>query len=507
MTHPPPSSPQKLASAASPASAHSQINAASAAADNPDLLTTLRRQHAALRATSVTAEQRAQALDRLYARAMSAADTLLASLTSAAVAIPIPKSTRLQVRNTQQLLRVLADDYQPTSAALPTPPEEHLAYGQALWRSTHALAQHLLLSSLVAAPGAVGIWRQLHQVYADARTAGIADYADLSTDNATTTIHNIYFGAVLLGCAQPASLTSTEIAFVAAYLARHADAIELRNDGTAPDPASFWIDPRCDAPACACARKTAPPQTPVLLFSCGKLAARLAREIAELESGGRASELGLPELADTSAGLHVLRRLALYWGEPSKRRFPRRRQNYRALMHTGLGRLWRLFQENDPAVGEASNWMITNESPDGYAFMHVSGKIGGLAVGEIVAIRTESGTSWQVCIVRWALSENQEHLELGLQILATRAQPARLALAAKDDNPTLLSVLILPPIGALRTSEMLVIPASATRRLPAKLILVVEKGNIELREVRCHRVHEQNGKVAILSVEPDPLPR
>lgn len=30
----------------------------------------------------------------------------------------------------------------------------------------------------------------------------------------------------------------------------------------------------------------------------------------------------------------------------------------------------------------------------------------------------------KVCIIRWALSENQEHLELGLQILATDAVPA-----------------------------------------------------------------------------------
>lgn len=477
-------------------------------ADSAEQLAALHRQQAVWRANDTTAEQRALALDRFYARAMGAADALLTSLTRTAIAIPIPKSARLQVRNVQQFLRVLAEDYQPGADAFPTPHGELGPHDQALWRGMRALAQHLLLSSLIAAPGAVGVWRQLHQLYACAQAAGIADYADPTGEDAKTTIHNVYFSAVLLGCAQPASFTSPEIAFIAAYLARHADQIELIDDGKRADSATFWIDPHGDAPACACARKTAPPQTPVLHFSCSRLAARITREIAELNRGIAARELGLHEFADSPAGRLVMRRLALYWGEPSKRRFPRRRQNYRARMCSGLGRLWRLFQEDDPDVSDASNWMITNESPDGYAFMHVSGKTGSLSVGEIVAIRTESGTSWQVCIVRWALSENQEHLELGLQILATRAQPARLGLAAKDDNnPTLLSALILPPIGALRTSEVLVIPASAIRRLPAKLILVIEAGNVELREVRCRRIDEQNGKIALLSIEADPLPR
>ena len=151
--------------------------------------------------------------------------------------------------------------------------------------------------------------------------------------------------------------------------------------------------------------------------------------------------------------------------------------------------------------------MITNESPDGYALMHVAGRISGLSVGDLTAIRTESGTSWQVCIVRWALSENQEHLELGLQILATRAQPARLALPSGDSNPALLPALILPAIGALRPTEQLLIPSSALGKLPDKLVLVVEKGNVELREVKCLRLAENTSKIAILTIAADPQPR
>jgi hypothetical protein len=502
-----------------------------------DELAYLQRQLASLRASQATPEQRATTLDRLYARSMSALDSLSISLTDTELPIPIPRITRQLIRNLQLLLRTLAEDLLASLGASlgvnlgvnlganlganlsanlselppPLPPEQRQRAALTLWRSLNALAQHLLLSSLIASPAGVGIWQQLHQTYETAHRLALTG---TSPEGATGSLQDIYYSAVLLACAQPASFTSREVSFIAAYLARFCDAIDPTADCAPPNPAAFWIDPTQDATAFACSRKTAPPQTPAHYFSCARLAARLTEQLAELEAGATAQHTGLPDFAGTAAGHGVLRRLISYWGVPGKRRYPRRRQNYRAVLCSGLASLWRLFQRGDaeplePANLETSNWMITNESPDGYAFMHVSGRTSGLAVGDITAIRTESGKAWQICIVRWALSENQEHIELGLQILATRAIAARLALPARDSNHSLLAVLILPAIRALRSSEMLVVPATALEALKnplGKLILVVEKENIKIREVKGTRLDEQNSKIAILSIEPDPRP-
>jgi hypothetical protein len=493
------------AAALPPAGMHSLLNWL----DSPpppsatDELASLHRQLANLRASQATPEQRGSALERLYARSLSTATPLLASLAGAALPIPIPRNTRQLIRSLQLLLRTLAEDFlttlsddQPLLARRPPP-------ALLLWRSLHALAQHLLISSLVASPAAVGTWRQLHQTYETARRLELTGNTPEGT---ASTLQDIYYSAVLLGCAQPASFTSPEVSFIAAYLERFSDGINSTDKSDALTPAAFWIDPERDATAFACARKTAPPQTPLHYFSCTRLAARLTEQLAALEAGASATQLSLPDFAGTPAGRGVLRRLVNYWGEPGKRRYPRRRQNYRAVLCSGLARLWRLFQDGESATAETSNWMITNESPDGYAFMHVSGKTGGLSVGDITAIRTESGKAWQICIVRWALSENQEHLELGLQILATRALPALLALPAHNNDHRLLPVLILPAIRALRSSEMLVIPSAALETLPGTLILVVEKENIKVREVKSTRLDEQNSKIAILSIEPDTAP-
>ncbi len=109
-------------------------------------------------------------------------------------------------------------------------------------------------------------------------------------------------------------------------------------------------------------------------------------------------------------------------------------------------------------------------------------------------------------MVRWALSENQEHLELGLQILATRAVPAHLARPSETGTTVRLPVLILPEIRALHSTEMLVIPTGTLENQPLKLVLVLEKENLEVREVKSTHLDEQNSHIEIFSIEPDTLP-
>lgn len=175
-------------------------------------------------------------------------------------------------------------------------------------------------------------------------------------------------------------------------------------------------------------------------------------------------------------------------------------------MCSGLDSLWQLFQDDHTPATDVSSWMITNESPDGYTVMHVSGKTAKLRVGDITAIRTESGNDWQICLVRWALSENPEHLELGLQILAARAVPAILALptkAAGSEGNGLLPVLILPQIPLLRDSQMLIVPSGGIVDQQKKLVLIVDQENIEVREMKATQLDEQTSSVEVYSIQPD----
>ncbi|PKO90771.1 MAG: hypothetical protein CVU16_09200 [Betaproteobacteria bacterium HGW-Betaproteobacteria-10] len=155
-------------------------------------------------------------------------------------------------------------------------------------------------------------------------------------------------------------------------------------------------------------------------------------------------------------------------------------------------------------------WMVTNESPDGYALMHISGETNDLHVGDIVALKplgeyVETPTTWHVCLIRWAISENPEHIELGLELLAPRA------IAAEIAHPSTLAAgkiaaLILPETPPLRPFESLVIPSGILKENTRKIILVVEDKNLEIREICATHLAEQTSAIEIFSVSPDYLP-
>ena len=449
-----------------------------------------------LRSSALAIQYRAPTLERLFTRSISTVRALTPEILGSS--LPLPRKTRQLVRSLQDLLKTLAEDLFAALAAM----DDHLVKGvrqpheRVLWRSLYALSQHLLIGNLAASPPAGGTWQQLHQIYETALRLGVATRTLESTSH---TVQSAYYTAILLGCAQPASFSSLEIDFVASYLEGLSSLPDLIDDSEATTPSTFWIDPARDTPPVARARKPPPPETPVRYFACDKLAMQLKTQLAALDAGSSPYEIDLPDFAGTPAGRGVLRRLTAYWGEPGKRRFPRRRQNYRATLCAGLDTLWQLLQKDDTSAVETSNWMVINECPDGYAVMHVSGKPGDLSIGDVIAIRTESGESWQICIIRWALSENQEHLELGLQILATHAVPAILALPESADTRH-LHVLILPKIKTLRPAERVVTPSGALADYSENLVLIVENGNLEVREITSTGLDEQNSHVEVYSI-------
>ncbi len=448
------------------------------------------------------AQTNAAELERMFILGMLAVEKRLPILQNAT--FPIHRKNRRMVRLLQKLLESLANSLfaalvDPATAGIR---EQHPSADLLLWRTLKVLSLHLQTSYLSASPAGPGIWLQLHRAYTLALEMGVAEQ---TPRGASTSPQNLYYATVLLGCAQPASFTSREIAFIAEYLELFSDQTDPGQDSCADSSNCFWVNTLQDSQAEACARKSPPAKTVVHYFYCDRIAALLDNQLDSLETGMLPAQLGLPDIAGTPLGRGVMRRLISYWGEPSKRRFPRRRQNYRAVLCVGLNQLWQMFRGKDPSQAPTSSWMIINESPDGYAIMHVAGTIGTLAVGDIAAIRTETSENWQICIVRWALSENQEHIEIGLQSLATCAIPALVAQPG-ESNSGLQPVLVLPAIPPLRTSDILVTPPGILDKQPERIVLMIENGNLELREVRNTWQKEQNSQIEAFAIEAELRP-
>ena len=444
-------------------------------------------------------EQRRVILDKFYIRSFILQRILLTQLAEAP--LPLIGKLRQAQRNAQELLKLLADSLLDLEDSFGKSTNDTRNAGKdlLLWRALHLISRHLLISSLTASPPGAGIWRQLHQVFRTVQELGITESVP---EGEELSLSGIYFAAILLGCAQPASFSGNEISFLATYLEQYSRQMDWHEDPP-EERASFWIDPQHDTPATSMQRRLPPPDSRVRHFSCRRLSTLLERQIAQLEAGIPPESIQLPPYAASPAGKSVLRRLMSYWRDPPQRRFPRRKQNYRGRLCTGLDNISRLLQGESGLAATSSDWMITNESPDGYSVMHIAGKTGTVAVGDIAALLTETGNDWQLCIVRWVLSGNPEHLEIGLQILSAHALAALLCVPrCTPGKSKCVAAIMLPATPPLRLEETLIIPSGTLSAEDDSLVLVIEKDNIEVREISTVQHAEQNSRIEIIAITP-----
>ena len=269
----------------------------------------------------------------------------------------------------------------------------------------------------------------------------------------------------------------------------------------------FWLDLDQDYPAHALARRQPPGDVLALYLACDLVARDARGRVAALAEGATAESLGLPAFADTAAGRGVLRRLSQLWGQPAKRRRPRRRQSYRVNLCAGLEQLWELTRDPASEAQQTSEWMVINEGPEGYLLMHMSGLTSNLRIGDVVAIRptgerSEAASAWQVGIVRWALSENPEHIEIGVQQLAAHAIAAEVVrMPVAPDSK--LSALILPALPPFRELQALITSTGQLGEREGRLLVLTDQGNFGVHELRPVALTEQTSSIEVFTVEPD----
>ncbi len=464
----------------------------------------LLRQVSLLREAVIPAGQRIRLLDLLFEQAERIVLAQLPLLLD--VTLPVSRKIRYRVGIVQEFLDVLIQEYSSTLSELfdpqiaspVRPPQETLG------RIMTCIAWHIRTNHLVASPNGVGVWQQLHAAYRTSRRLGLAETPGRDGE---PTIQQSYLHVLLAAIAQPASFCSSELEFITDYIASCVRTVDILENPPLDRTGVFWIALENDYPAQALARRAPPSDTFALYFACDIVARDTRQQLADLAKGAPASSLGLPDFADKPAGRGVLRRLSVLWGKPATRRFQRRRQSYRVSLCAGLEQLWQLMRHPE-TEGAISEWMVTNESPDGYSLMHMSGETSHLRVGDVVAVRPTDEhaggpvQNWHVGIVRWAISENPEHIELGMQQLAAGAIAAQIIRPAELEAGR-LSALILPEMPPLRSGQALVARTGQLGEQDNRLIVLVERENVEIHEVRPTALTEQTSSIEVFSVEPD----
>lgn len=447
-------------------------------------------------------------LDLFFDRAHRLSHALKARLTEAS--LPLSKELRAMAALLIAVHENVAAGYERVMLDA-----ERLAHskrrsaGSVAARALRSLSEALETSCMVACPTPSDLWRRAHALAKSARahfepTATIIP--GLSFDAEKT-----YKGLLALAASQPEGFSPGEVALASEYLAQFSAAVNLLPSPPPQDEGSwYWVDSNRDMGPVPPNRRIPPDHGDLLYCSFQLLARLLSEQVSALEAGMPAGNLRLPERAAGHGGVAALKRLQAHWAHPPHRHHPRRHNNFRAQVCVGLTELWKLLEKGEaPEGAEAgaphmTEWMVLNESPGGYAVMHVSGEVEGLVPGSAIALRPEPDKPWSICVVRWMKSENPEHIELGLELVAPAARSVQLMFRNGDPGQLPTPGLLLPAIPALRDHPALLAPSGAYSA--RRFFIVSGEDKTHIMQGRLLSLDLQTGAVELFQFESDPYP-
>jgi hypothetical protein len=381
--------------------------------------------------------------------------------------------------------------------------------GSVAARALKCLAEAFETSAMMASPPPAELWRRAHQLAKTARahyepTAAVPPGLPLDAEK-------LYKGLLALAAAQPEGFSPAEVALASEYLAQFSAAVNLLPAPAAEDAGLwYWIDCSRDQGPVPPNRRIPPDHGDLLYCSFRLLARLLGEQIAALESGTPAGNLRVPERAHMPGGIAALKRLLTHWSQPPHRHHPRRHSHSRAQLCIGLNELWQLLKHGQLPEGSglhaahATEWMVLNESPAGYAVMHVAGALEGLVPGSVIALRQAADKPWNICIVRWMKSENPEHMELGLELVAPAARSVQIVFRNGDPAQQPTPGLLLPALPALREHPALLTPSGAISA--RRFFIVSGDDKTHVMQGRLLSLDQQTGEIELFQFEPDPYP-
>jgi cyclic-di-GMP-binding protein len=275
----------------------------------------------------------------------------------------------------------------------------------------------------------------------------------------------------------------------------------------------FWLEEDRDMPPVAMVRKGPPVHGTMLYFSCAKLARVVGRHVRQLERGELPTQptgATAPNAPSQRDRKEVLARAQARWLSPPKRQAPRHPSHDRVQVCAPLDRLWSMLHNQNPADTGAgtppiTDWLVLNESSSGYAMMHVAGPIDDLVAGDILGVRNAPEKPWNICLLRWGRSDNQEHVEIGLELISPSAVPVQLVRRTAADSVLAPSLLLARQSDGDGDEGLFV---ERGQLVGSRFTLIGEEdGKLRLAECEVQRLAMQTARVEMFTFRRDYSPR
>ena len=370
-------------------------------------------------------------------------------------------------------------------------------------RALRLLGEEFLIVSLSGMEPEPEIWRSAYKFFALAREE---DESQEVIQSPAETSQFAFKRLLALASLEPQALSPAELDWAAEYVGRIGNQLHIQ---ALPPPnldgSWYWLDLQSNSEPVACVRRTPSESRQVLFFSTSVLARRAAELIARHEGGRTSQELEpnaqFPGVQPTT----LLARLQQRWATPPRREQPRRRQEYEVEACIDLANIWQTLRHGAEASPKSiSRWHVLNESPGGYAIMHIQGNYSGLAAGMSVGLRRHRDDAWNICLVRWLRSDAADQVEIGLQVVSKGAIPVQIGFRGSAQQTSMVNALVLPVLPALRQHQAVMAPSGtyASRRFT----LVSDIDRLYVAQCRLLSLDIQTSKVELFQFEIDPYP-
>jgi hypothetical protein len=150
-----------------------------------------------------------------------------------------------------------------------------------------------------------------------------------------------------------------------------------------------------------------------------------------------------------------------------------------------------------------TEWLVINESTNGFSVMYIGGQLADLSAGNAVGLRRASHEPWHIYIIRWARSENSEHIELGLELVATRAEAVHVAHHSQATDLFPGPALLLPPLSLPGRPEALLAARGRFELLGPFTLLVDSQTRVQVAPCVATRVTLRTAGVDIIEFTRD----
>lgn len=370
-------------------------------------------------------------------------------------------------------------------------------------RALRLLGEQYLIVSQAGMQAEPDIWRIAYRLYTSSRIeAGAAELAISPAETALFAFKRL----LALVSLDPLSLSPAELDWSAEFLSRVCGQLHIQEKAPPSlDGAWFWLDPQGSMEPVACIRRKPAEGRPSLFFSTSALGRRAAELLIRHESGRSGVELEPDELFPGVQPASLLSRLRQRWSAPPNRELPRRRQDYTVEACLGLPAIWEVLrQRSAKSLSCISHWNVLNESPGGYAIMHLHGDYSSLSAGMAVGLRRHSEDPWNICLVRWLRSDATDQVEIGLQVVSRGAIPVQVGFKGRVREPSMSNALVLPVLPALRQHQAVM--AQAGTYVSRRFALVSDIDRLYVAQCRLLSLDMQTASVELFQFEIDPYP-